>query len=162
MRHRADASEDLLYGLLALQNGRNSTVCADRRPSVLDGGQGKADGRRAGRPGCFDAPQRVLLAALVDAHLKLHGGDAQRSLAVISPGRSTFASLEALGNDEINASLGHIRGALHVTCGAVGTRREHPQLRGRLLHERRPQVPRPAASCVCGCSGRCLWRSTPN
>ena len=151
MNQRADASEDLLYGLLALQNGliqQSALIGASRWTAARERPMADVLADR----GVRSTPrERVLLAALVDAHLKLHGGDAQRSLAVISPGRSTFASLEALGNDEINASLGHIRGALHVTRGR--SCREHPQLRGRLLHERRPEVPRPAASCAGGPRG---------
>src|SRR4029079_10206164 len=39
-----------------------------------------------------------------------HGGDAARSLAAIPAGRSTRESLARLGDADIGASIGHVRG----------------------------------------------------
>jgi serine/threonine-protein kinase len=101
----AGADRDLLFGLLALQNG------------LIDQGQlvsaFQAWTRDRGRPlaehlaarGDLDAEQRAGVEAMVGLHLKKHGGDPARSLAMIPAGRSNHESLAALGDPAIEQSL---------------------------------------------------------
>ena len=109
------AHHDLLFGLLALQNG------------LIDQGQlvaaFQAWTRDKVRPlaehliarGDLDAEQRAGIEAMVALHLKKHGGDAERSLASIPAGRSTRESLARIGDPEIGASLGHVGSAHRST-----------------------------------------------
>ena len=91
-----DPSRDLLFGLLALQNGLIDQ--ASSSPPSRPG--------RATRPGPWPSilverggPRRRRADAAVEAHgrahLKKHGGDAEKSLAAIAAGRSTRESLAA-------------------------------------------------------------------
>ena len=107
MTRRDDAPRDLLLGLLALQNAlvtRDQLVLAfaswtaapDKPMAVLLAEQG------ALRP-----EHRTLLDALVEAHLKLHGGDAERSLAALNVDRSTRDSLVA-AEPAVEATLAHV------------------------------------------------------
>jgi serine/threonine-protein kinase len=111
MPHRDDAPRDLLFGLLALQNGMVSrdqlvaafgawTAAAARPLAELLADQG------ALRP-----EHRPLLDALVDAHLKLHGGDPERSLAALDVGRSTRESLARVGGPQVGATLARVGSA---------------------------------------------------
>jgi serine/threonine-protein kinase len=99
------AERDLLFGLLALQNG------------LIDQGQlvaaFQAWTRDKARPlaehladrGDLDPDQRAGVEAMVGLHLRKHGGDAARSLAAIPAGRSTRESLAALGDPAIEQTL---------------------------------------------------------
>jgi eukaryotic-like serine/threonine-protein kinase len=97
MPQRGDAPRDLLFGLLALQNALVSrdqlvlafaawTAAPDKPLAVLLAEQG-----------ALRSEHRALLDALVDAHLKLHGGDSERSLAALDVSHSTRESLAAAG-----------------------------------------------------------------
>src|SRR5215472_11172087 len=99
------ADRHLLFGLLALQVG------------LIDQGQlvaaFQAWTRDKVRPlaehlaarGDLDPEQRAGVAAMVELHLKKHGGSAEKSLAAIPAGRSTRESLAALGDAEIERTL---------------------------------------------------------
>jgi serine/threonine-protein kinase len=108
MPRRDDAPCDLLFGLLALQNGmvtRDQLVAAfgawtaapEKPLADLLAGQG------ALRP-----EHRPLLDALVGAHLKLHGNDPERSLAALELNRSTRESLAVVGGSEVQATLARV------------------------------------------------------
>jgi serine/threonine-protein kinase len=102
------ADRNLLFGLLALQNG------------LIDQGQlvaaFQAWTRERDRPlaehlaarGDLDPDQRAGVEAMVGLHLKKHGGDADKSLAVVPVGRSTRAELAALGDPQIEATLQYV------------------------------------------------------
>jgi serine/threonine-protein kinase len=107
MARRANAPHDLLFGLLALQNGMVDqsqlvaafgawTLAKDRPMAEVLVSQGVLSERR-----------RALLEALVGEHLAMHGGDPEKSLAAIPAGRSTRERLAGLGDPEIEASLAH-------------------------------------------------------
>jgi serine/threonine protein kinase len=107
MSRRDDAPRDLLFGLLALQNGlvtRDQLVLAF---GVWTGAAGRPLADLLTEQGAFDAPGRALLDTLVDAHLKLHGGDTEKSLAALAVSRSTRESLAAAGS-EVEATLAHV------------------------------------------------------
>jgi WD40 repeat protein/serine/threonine protein kinase len=104
----SDPSRDLLFGLLALQNG------------LIDQGQlvaaFQAWTRDKVRPlaehlvtrSDLDAEQRAGVEAMVALHLRKHGGDAEKSLASLPAGRWTRDRLAGLGDPDIEATLGHI------------------------------------------------------
>jgi serine/threonine-protein kinase len=105
------AERDLLFGLLALQNGLidQGQLVAAFQAWTLDKARALAD-HLVGR-GVLDGEQRGLLEALVIQHLKKHGGDAQRSLAAIPAGRSTRERLARIGDAEISNTLAHVPSA---------------------------------------------------
>jgi eukaryotic-like serine/threonine-protein kinase len=105
------ADRDLLFGMIALQNG------------LIDQGQLVAAfhawTRDKGRPlaehlvarGDLDADQRAGVDAMVALHVKKHGGDAAKSLAAIPAGPSTRESLARVGDSYLEASLALVRPA---------------------------------------------------
>ncbi len=99
---------NLLFGLLALQNGlidQDQLVAAFRAWS-RDKGRQIAD--CLVERGDLDANQRGAIQALVGLHAKKHGGSALKSLAAIPAGRSTRESLAALGDGELERTLAHV------------------------------------------------------
>ena len=99
------ADRNLLFGLLALQNGliNQAQLVAAFQAWTLDKARALAD-HLVGR-GDLDADQRAGVEAMVGLHLKKHGGDANRSLAAIPAGRSIRESLAAIGDREIEHTL---------------------------------------------------------
>src|SRR5262249_37245388 len=71
---------------------------------------------------------RALAEALVEAHLKIHGGDPEKSLAALELNRSTRESLAAAGGPAVEATLAQVGsgsgaegGAERTSTYAVGT-----------------------------------------
>ena len=137
------AYHDLLFGLLALQNGLidQGQLVAAFQAWTRDKARPLADHLVA--RGDLDAEQRPASRPWSRLHLKKHGGDVEKSLAAIPVGRSTRESLAQIGDPEIEATLGHI-GSAHGSTedGDAATARP---LRRRLGHQRRPAVPHPSA-----------------
>jgi serine/threonine-protein kinase len=104
----AAADRHLLFGLLALQNGLIDQVqlVAAFQAWTLDKARGLADHLEA--RGDLTAAKRALLDALADVHLEAHDGDVEKSLAAVPADRSTRASLAALGEPEIEATLARV------------------------------------------------------
>src|SRR4051812_18829850 len=106
------ADRDLLFGLLALQNG------------LIDQGQlvaaFQAWTRDKARPlaghfiirGDLDAEQRVGVEAMVTLHVKKHGNDVERGLAAVPAGESIRDGLADLGDPDLGATLGRV-GSTH-------------------------------------------------
>jgi hypothetical protein len=110
------ADRNLLFGLLALQNGlidQGQLMLAfqawtrDKSKSLADHLETRGE---------LDPDQRAGVEAMVALHLRMHGGDDARSLAAIPAGRSTRESLAALGDPAIE------RGGDHRRPGAPGHR----------------------------------------
>jgi serine/threonine-protein kinase len=99
------AERNLLFGLLALQNGLidQDQLLAAFRAWSRDKGRSLA--AHLVDRGDLDADQVAAVEAMVALHLKMHGGDAERSLAAIPTGRSTHASLGQLGDADIGALI---------------------------------------------------------
>jgi serine/threonine-protein kinase len=99
------ADRNLLFGLLALQNGliNQRQLVAAFQAWTLDRACALADHLI----GCgdLDADQRAGVEAMVSLHLKKHGGSAEKSLAAIPAGRSTRESLAALADPVIDQTL---------------------------------------------------------
>jgi tetratricopeptide (TPR) repeat protein/tRNA A-37 threonylcarbamoyl transferase component Bud32 len=105
------AEKNLLFGLLALQNGliNQRQLVAAFRAWTLDKARGLAE-HLVGH-GDLDTDDRAIVEALAERHLKKHGGDAEKILASIPVGRSTRERLAGLGDPEIDASLTHVLSA---------------------------------------------------
>jgi hypothetical protein len=99
---------DLLFGLLALQNGLIDQIqlVAAFQAWTHDKGRPLADHLVA--RGDLDAEQRALVEAMVAMHLKKHGG-VEKSLAAVPAARATREGLAKLGDPIIGATLGHLR-----------------------------------------------------
>ncbi len=102
------AERNLLFGLLALQNGLVDQVrlVAAFQAWTLDKARSLAEHLVA--RGDLDADDRSAVEALVARHMKKHGGDAGRSLAAVSAGRSTRESLARIADPDIEATLVHV------------------------------------------------------
>jgi eukaryotic-like serine/threonine-protein kinase len=102
------ADRDLLFGLLALQNGliNQGQLVAAFQAWTLEKARALAD--HLVDRGDLDADDRSAVEALVARHLKKHGGDLERSLAALPAGRSTRESLARVGDAEVEASLAHL------------------------------------------------------
>src|SRR3954447_13163944 len=99
---------DLLFGLLALQNG------------LIDQGQlvaaFQAWTRAKARPlaehlaarGDLDPEQRAGVEAMVGVHLREHGGSAAESLAALPAGRSTREGLARIDDPDLVGTLAHL------------------------------------------------------
>jgi tetratricopeptide (TPR) repeat protein len=114
MTRRADASRDLLLGLLALQNAlvtRDQLVLAFASWTAMPG---KPLAVVLAEQSALRPEHVTLLDALVDAHLKLHGGDAERSIA------SLDQTLEATG--DLEGALARYRQALAIFSHGAGGR----------------------------------------
>jgi serine/threonine-protein kinase len=116
-----DPSRDLLFGLLALQNGLvdQAQLVAAFHAWTRDKNQSMAD-HLVGR-GDLEVEERVLLEGLVAQHLKRHRGDSERSLAAIPMGVSTRESLAQVGDADIAASLAQLASG-STQAGADGDR----------------------------------------
>src|SRR5262245_8013219 len=105
------AEKNLLFGLLALQNGlidQGQLVAAlpawtrDKARLLAEHLVGRGD---------LDAEQRAGVEAMVALHLKKHGGDAEKSLAAIPAGRSTRESLAQIGDPDFEGTLARVGAA---------------------------------------------------
>ena len=99
------ADRDLLFGLLALQNGliNQGQLVAAFQAWTLDKACALADHLVA--RGDVDSDQRAGVEAMVGLHLKKHGGSTEKSLAALPAGPSTRESLAALGDADIEHTL---------------------------------------------------------
>jgi len=103
-----NADGNLLFGLLALQNGlidQNQLVVAfrawsrDKDRQIADYLVDRGD---------MDADQRGVVEAMVGLHLKKHGGSAEKSLAAIPAGRSACEGLALLADPDVETTLGRL------------------------------------------------------
>ena len=101
----ADADRNLLFGMLALQNGLIGQVelVAAFQSWTMDKGRPLAD--HLVERGDLDADDRDAVEALVVRHLKKHGGSTAKSLAAIPAGESTRRSLGRIADPDLAASL---------------------------------------------------------
>ncbi len=99
------AERDLLFGLLALQNGLIDQIQLVAAFQAWTRDKARPLAEHLAARGDLDHDQRAGVEAMVGLHLKKHGGDDARSLAAIPAGRSTRESLAALCDPAIEQSL---------------------------------------------------------
>jgi hypothetical protein len=100
-----DTEHNLLFGLLALQNGLidQAQLVAAFQSWTRDKGRTLADHLVAS--GRLEPAHRPLLEGLAAAHLARHGGDPERSLAAVSVAPSIRRSLAAVADAPIGSTL---------------------------------------------------------
>jgi serine/threonine-protein kinase len=105
MPPRADVPGDLLFGLLALQAGLIDqsalvaafhTWCRDRARPMAEILVDRED---------LDPGEREVVAGLVAAHLRRHGGDRDESLAALRVDASAVEGLADVGGPDLEATL---------------------------------------------------------
>jgi serine/threonine-protein kinase len=108
------AARDLLFGLIALQNGliNQGQLVAAFQAWICD--KDRTLAQHLAGCGDLDADQCAGVEAMVALHLRKHGGDVEKSLAALPAGRSTRESLAALSDPAIEQSL------THLACGSDG------------------------------------------
>jgi serine/threonine protein kinase/tetratricopeptide (TPR) repeat protein len=116
MPKQTDPSRDLLFGLLALQNGLidQGALFTAFAAWTRDKGQTLAD--HLIELGHLDAPRRAVVEAIAGLHVQALGGDPEKSLAVLAVGPATRESLVRAGGPDLEATLGHVssvRGSTH-------------------------------------------------
>jgi hypothetical protein len=104
----AAGDRHLLFGLLALQTGIISPeqLVLAFQAWARDKSKGLADHLKA--RGDLDDEDRAAVEALAARHLKRNDDDVEKSLAAVPANRSTRASLAALGEPEIEATLARV------------------------------------------------------
>jgi serine/threonine-protein kinase len=108
MARRDSAPRDLLFGLLALQNG---AVTHDQLVLAFESWAAAPDSTLAeilADQGALVAESRSLLDAVADAYLRLHGGEPLLGLAALNVGRSIRENLAAAGGPDVEATLTQI------------------------------------------------------
>jgi tetratricopeptide (TPR) repeat protein/tRNA A-37 threonylcarbamoyl transferase component Bud32 len=102
------ADRNLLFGVLALQMDfvDQGALIRGMHAWVLE--KHKPLGQLLVEQGGLAAEHRALLEPLVEAHVRAHGGDAQRSLAALSSVRSVREALGRVADADVQASLGHL------------------------------------------------------
>ncbi len=110
-----DSESNLLFGLLALQNGLidHGALFAAFAAWTRDKSRPLAD--HLIELGHLDAPRRAVVEAIAGLHVQALGGDPEKSLAVLDVERSTLKSLARAGNPEDEATLGHVGSATDPT-----------------------------------------------
>jgi serine/threonine-protein kinase len=102
------ADRNLLFGLLALQNGLIDQVqlVAAFQAWTRDKSKNLADHLEA--RGDLTGAKRTLMELLAEVHLQAHGGDVEMSLAALNACGSTRESLAQLGDADVEDSLAHV------------------------------------------------------
>jgi eukaryotic-like serine/threonine-protein kinase len=101
----AHANSDLLFGMIALQNGMidQSQLVAAFQAWTLEKNRPLAE-HLVGR-GDLEADQRLIIESIVALYLKKHAGSAEKSLAAIASPASTRQTLERIADSELATSL---------------------------------------------------------
>src|SRR3954454_8097422 len=102
----AAPDRDLLFGLLALQNGLIDQVQLVAAFQAWTRDRARPLASHLVARGDLDAGDRDAVEALIDRHVRKHG-DVERSLAAVPAGRSTRDRLAALADEDLNGTLSH-------------------------------------------------------
>jgi serine/threonine protein kinase/tetratricopeptide (TPR) repeat protein len=136
---RANADRNLLFGILALQMDfvTRDQLIAAMNAWVLD--KARPLGEILEGQGALPCDTHVLLEALVQKHLELHGNDPERSLAAVSSLGPAREELRRIADPELHASLAHVASACQAEEDPYATREPSvgrptlPGLRYRIL-----------------------------
>ncbi len=99
------ADRDLLFGMLALQNGLIDQVELVAAFQAWTRDKARPLAEHFVARGDLDAEQRAGVEAMVALHLKKHGGNTEQSLAAVPAGASTREMLTRVGDPMIDALL---------------------------------------------------------
>ena len=102
---RAEVDRNLLFGLLALQTGLIDQGSLFAAFNLWTREKGRSMAAILLERGDLDASRLSLLEALVVEHLKMHGGNPQKSLAAVEAGQSTREGLAQISDAEVTASV---------------------------------------------------------
>ncbi len=110
-----DADREILFGLLAHQNGLVDQ--AQLVGTIQDWAHDKSRplGDHLLAAGHLDAKDLPALDALVARQLEKHGGSAERSLATIPAGAATLETLARVGDPDVDATLGNLLASVAMT-----------------------------------------------
>jgi serine/threonine protein kinase len=102
------ADRELLFGLLALQNGiiNQAQLLAAFQAWTLERSKGLADHLVA--LGHLTPARRPIVEAMAALHLEAHGGDVEKSLAAVPANRGTRDGLASLKEPQIEATLARV------------------------------------------------------
>jgi eukaryotic-like serine/threonine-protein kinase len=108
---------NLLFGLLALQNGLidQGGLVAAFQAWTRDKGRSLAE--HLIERGDLDGDDAKAVEALVDRHLRRHGGEPEQSLASVSAGRSIRERLALVGDADLDVTLGRVGADSRPTDG---------------------------------------------
>jgi eukaryotic-like serine/threonine-protein kinase len=110
-----DTERNLLFGLLALQNGLIDQGALFAAFAAWTRNKGRSLADHLIDLGHVDAPRRAIVDAIAGLHVQALGGDPGKSLAVLAVGRSTRESLALAGGPEVEATMGHVGSAQPAT-----------------------------------------------
>jgi serine/threonine-protein kinase len=107
---RSRSDHDLLFGILALQNGfiEQPALIAAFHVWTLEKGRALAEILQ--ERGHLAAARRELLEALVAEHIRQHDGDPEKSLAALSSVGEIGTAIAAVGDRDLQASLCRVGG----------------------------------------------------
>src|SRR5262249_59567987 len=107
----ADANRDLLFGILALQNGFIDQPSLIAAFHVWSTEKSRPISQILQERGDLAPTRRNLLEALVEEHIRQHGGETERSLASLSSVNEAGRALVAIDDDALHATLAHVGAA---------------------------------------------------
>jgi len=139
----ANGDRNLLFGILALQMDfiRRDALVQAMNAWVLD--KAKPLGQILVEQGALRADAHTLLEALVQKHLEMHGGDAEKSLAAVSSIRSIREELQGIADPDVQNSLAHVPAARPSGADPYAT--EAPSVGAPSAEGRRFRILRPHA-----------------
>jgi hypothetical protein len=135
---RPSADRNLLFGILALQLdfiSRDSLIAA-MHAWVLD--KAKPLGLILVEQRGLEPAKRDLLERLVAAHLEMHEGDVEQSIAALGIPPSVSQELHSLGDGDVAASLARVQTPTHDATPLPATTPEKPGVSGLRYHILRP------------------------
>ena len=109
----AAADRNLLFGLLALQNGLIDQVQLVGGFQAWTRDKSKSLAEHLESLGGLTSAKRALLEQLALAHLEAHGGSVENSLAAISAGPSARESLTTIKDSQVDTALYHVVSTLN-------------------------------------------------
>ena len=153
----AAADRNLLFGLLALQNGLIDQVQLVGGFQAWTRDKSRSLAEHLESMGGLTTAKRALLEALADAHLEAHGGSVLDSLAAISAGPSARENLTTIKDSQVGVTLHHVASTVNgqepsdQAANAFDRRRD----------QRRPAVSNPSAARA-EAWARYSWRWIPS
>jgi hypothetical protein len=111
MPRPTEPSCDLLFGLLALRHGLIDQVGLITAFAAWMRDKGRSLPDYLVELGHLDAARRAAVEAIAGLYVQALGGGPEKSVAVLAIGRSTHESLERVGGQDVEATLGHVASA---------------------------------------------------